>query len=138
DVSCGLAAANSSSSTGPINLVVGRGGRSFGPARLRARGTWLQPALSGQLRPQSTIAGLVVNERAPLSVAARTAARAVTEPVKGIPTVPAILEGVIGRRTPEPISYRWRQLCGPGPCARVRWASATSGPVLDGQQPTAS
>ena len=138
-VSCLLAAARTSSNSVPsISLGVGATGRPYGTASLGVRGSWLQSTPDGRLSPQTSASRLAINERAPLSVGVRSTQKTVVGLVQGVPSVPTILEGSVGRRTPEPINFQWRQLCGPGPCPRVRWMSPTMGVVLDGQEPGAS
>ena len=129
----------SSRGVAPIALDVGavgsRGRPSFGRARLRVRATWMQANPGGQPLQRSSAATLAVTERAPLTVTARSAAPTVAEPIKGLTTTPAILQGSVGGRTPEPVRFQWRQVCDSGPCPRVRWTSATQGVLMDGQQP---
>jgi hypothetical protein len=115
-----------------------RGRRSVGRANLQVGATWTQPGLHGRQVTRSSAAGLVVNERAPLTITAQSVQKTMIGPVAGVPTTPTILKGGVGRRTPEPISFRWRQLCGRGTCPRVTWTTPTAGPLLDGQQPEAS
>jgi len=140
-VSCTLpVGVTTASSLSPINLAVAavgtRGKPSFGRANLQVQASWVQPGFNGRPLPRSSAASLVVDERAPLVVRARAVDGTVTDPVSGFPTATEVLEGVVGRRTDEPITFGWRQLCGRG-CARVRWATATHGVLVDGEQPTA-
>jgi hypothetical protein len=136
------AAVVQSASLAPIDLVIGavreRGRPASGRANLQVRATWTQPGIGGRPVTRTSTAGLVVNQRAPLTIAAHPVQKTVIDPVARVPTTPTILEGSVGRRTREPINVEWRQLCGRGNCPRVKWTTATRGPLLDGQQPEAS
>jgi hypothetical protein len=131
-----------SSAVVPIKLFIRatgtRGHPLYGRANLVVRGAWTQPGPDGRALGRSSTASLAVDERPPLTVTASSVERTAIDPVKGVPTTPTILQSSVGRRTPEPISFEWRQLCGSGACPRVNWTTPTSGLLLGGQQPEAS
>ena len=142
-VSCALRARSAAASAvAPIHLNVAavgtHGGRpSFGRAKLQLRGSWLQAGLSGPLVRHASRARLVIEERSPLTVRAHAVDANVIDQVGGSPTPTTLLTGTVARRTSEPISYSWTQVCGRGSCPRVMWTTVTRGVLVPGEQPTA-
>ena len=121
---------------------VGLVARRAGGARVQVRASWLERsggterragvrAGAGQrlaARRRTATAAERFTVRRPLRVAVSASKRRVLGDGAGVDSPPIVLTARLNRYDAGlAVDYRWRQLCGSGPCARVDFLTPTSG-----------